>query len=345
MDPATVSAQTSFFDLGGTSLDILALTQAIKARLSFRVEVTTILKHPTVRQLAEHVSSAAKAGSRPYHPLVLLQETGANTPLFCVHPGNGEVLVLVNLAKYFCNDRPFYALRPPGFNEGEAVFKTFDELLRTYLDAILERQPHGPYLIAGYSLGCTIAFEIARALEARGEHVAFLGCIDWKPHRTAGSISYTYIATGLASVLGLIDRARLEQLRKELQGAPPGEATCKYILQFASAERMQALDVDLNRFVVWARVAHAMEDLLFSHVTSGRVRAATTVFRSYGFPPHMFGEQWQTTLTDWDHFCEQCKYVDVPGDHYTLMFPKHVAAFQAAFRAEIERALNEGNND
>ncbi|MGH7950038.1 MAG: thioesterase domain-containing protein, partial [Candidatus Binataceae bacterium] len=42
-------------------------------------------------------------------------------------------------------------------------------------------QPAGPYHFSGYSLGGTIAFEMARQLRRAGETVSFLGIIDSSP--------------------------------------------------------------------------------------------------------------------------------------------------------------------
>jgi len=104
-----------------------------------------------------------------------MQLTGRKTPLFCIHPANGEVLVFVNLAKYFVNDRPFYTFRPRGFNEGEQHFETINEIVSTYLNAIRKRQPRGPYALAGYSLRGPIAFELAKVLESQAGRVLQAG--------------------------------------------------------------------------------------------------------------------------------------------------------------------------
>jgi len=43
-------------------------------------------------------------------------------------------------------------------------------------------QPHGPYYLLGYSLGGTLAQNLAARLEAAGEQVAWLGLLDtWPP--------------------------------------------------------------------------------------------------------------------------------------------------------------------
>jgi thioesterase domain-containing protein len=47
-----------------------------------------------------------------------------------------------------------------------------------YVREIRRVQQHGPYLLGGYCLGGTIAFEVARQLRARGEEIALLALFD-----------------------------------------------------------------------------------------------------------------------------------------------------------------------
>ena len=340
LDPATISATASFFELGGTSLEILKLTRTLSQHFGIQVPLTAVLQAPTVRGLATYIQSEARQEIRAYDPIVPLQLTGEKTPLFCVHPGNGGVLIFANLAKYFANERPFYALRPRGFNRGEQCFETFDELIDAYLTAIYKRQSHGPYALAGYSVGCPIVFEIAKRLESRGERVAFLGCIDEGPSEDWPEARLGSAAIGLSIVLGLIDREKALALWRELD-SPEISAPYEYVFQFAAPQRVHELDLDLPKFSAWAAIAHSNHTLVrAAHVTSGTVDSMT-VFCSVGWPLDIPVEKWQAHLRRWDHYSRRPnKYVDVAGDHMQLMDTKHVAAFQATFRAEIAYSLD-----
>ncbi|MER7014446.1 alpha/beta fold hydrolase [Saccharopolyspora sp. NPDC000359] len=128
-----------------------------------------LLAAPSIRELAARIESDRSGARAAYDLIVPLQTSGSGTPLFCIHPGGGEVLVFVNLAKYFVHERPFYAVRARGFDPGEQPFQSWAELASCYADAIRQRQPHGPYALAGYSFGAAAAFEVAKVLEAAGE--------------------------------------------------------------------------------------------------------------------------------------------------------------------------------
>jgi len=340
--PDTISATVSFFDLGGTSLDILKLKRHIESRLGLaELPIVTILKHPTVRGLAARVSSADATHAEPYDPIVPLQLSGSKTPLFCVHPGVGEVLVFVNLAKYFVNERPFYALRARGFNDGESYFTSFDEMVRTYVAAIRRCQPRGPYAIAGYSYGGAVAFEIAKVLESEGEHVAFIGSFNLPPHikYRMDELDPVEGAVNLAFFLSLIDKQQAETLPAQLRAALPHQDPCAYLIDIAPAQRLAELQIDLDKFKAWAALAQSLLTLGRSYVPSGKVESMS-IF--YAIPLRGTKDDWlNNELKRWDDFTRgPNRYIDVPGEHYTLMGPKHVATFQAVLRAELERALD-----
>jgi acyl-CoA synthetase (AMP-forming)/AMP-acid ligase II/thioesterase domain-containing protein/acyl carrier protein len=341
MDLTTLSAISSFFDLGGTSLDILKLTQLLEHRFGLTGGLPLVLQNPSVRQLTMRIESGAGPIST-YDPIVPLQITGKKTPLFCVHPGNGEIFIMTNLAKYLLNDRPFYALRPRGFNEGEEVFRSVDEIVDTYVEAITRRQSHGPYAIAGYSLGVRITYEIVKRLEARGEHVAFHGLIDFYPGLESTPVDFVTIALGLAFVTDLIDKKTRLELGELIYTIPADQDPCEYILQHASRERQAQLGIDLRKFSTWAHVAFSVESLLLTHLTSGSV-SKITAFVSNGVEYYTTREwtkeKWREQIEGWSAFTQQIKYIDVPGNHHTVMSPKNVAAFQAILRHEIDAAL------
>ncbi|MEV0598710.1 non-ribosomal peptide synthetase [Streptomyces sp. NPDC050315] len=341
MAPGTVSATASFFDLGGTSLDILRMKRLVGSRLgAVDLPVLAILTAPSVRELAKRLTVREGADPAAYDPIVPLQTSGDRTPLFCVHPGVGEVLVFVNLAKYFVQERPFYALRARGFNPGEKPFESFDEMARTYAAAIREKQPHGPYALAGYSFGSAVAFEIAKILEAEGERVDFLGSFNLPPHikYRMDELDYIETAVNLAMFLELVSKQQAAELPAQLR--PLGkDAQLKHLIDIAPPERLTELDLDLERFTAWADLADGLTGLGRTYTPSGTVRTMS-VF--YAIPLRGTKEDWlNNELRRWDeHTREENRYLDVPGEHYTLMGPQHVAAFQTILRSELDRSLD-----
>ncbi|WP_282794462.1 non-ribosomal peptide synthetase [Streptomyces sp. CC224B] len=337
-----VSATASFFDLGGTSLDVLRLKLEIQAAFGIDdVPMATLLQAPTVRALARRLTAGrGTGGDRAYDPLVPLQVTGEGTPLFCVHPGLGEVLVFVNLAKYFTGERPFYALRARGFGQGETHFGSFAEMVDTYVAAVRRTQPRGPYAVAGYSYGGAVAFEIARRLEADGDDVAFVGVFNLPPHISGRmhEITFTDGAINLALFLELIGPADVERLTATLRPLPEADQLA-FLVEQAPPRRLTELDLTVDRFAAWVRLAQNMVHLGRTYEPSGSVERVR-VF--YCTPLRGTKQEWlDGQLRRWDDFTRApTTYIEVDGEHYTLMSPRHVGTFQATLRRELARALD-----
>lgn len=135
-----------------------------------------------LRLLFEHPSLAAFAGNLDArhdggHLLTIRDGDGA-APLFLVHGGEGEAGYARALAPHIDAHVPILAFSAPGLRKGEAIPAGIEEIAALYRDLILRRQPKGPYRIAGWSAGGTIAFEIAAQLGRQGHHVAFVAIID-----------------------------------------------------------------------------------------------------------------------------------------------------------------------
>ncbi|MFD4640244.1 alpha/beta fold hydrolase [Lentzea sp. NPDC058436] len=331
-----VSATAGFFDLGGTSLDVLRLTRGVRERLGADLPVLDVLRAPTVRELARIVGAPPRQG---YDPVVTLQAGGDGVPLFCVHPGVGEVLVFVNLAKHFAGERPFHALRARGFGPGETPFGSFADVTGTYVEAIRRVQPHGPYALAGYSFGAAVAFEIAKVLEADGETVAFLGSFNLPPHikYRMDELGFIETAVNLAMFLELVDPAEAERLPSRLAPLPKAGQIAA-LLDLAPPGRLDELDLDLPKLTAWADLAHGLTSLGRGYHPVGEVRTMTVFCADplRGNRSDWVGKE----LRRWDeHTAEPVRYVDVPGEHYTMIGPRHVHAFATALRAELARAF------
>jgi amino acid adenylation domain-containing protein len=171
-----VDVADDFFRLGGHSLLAVQLISQLRKRAAMNVELRHLFTHPTLGALAAFIDSS-KPTSR-YPNLVPIRSYGHSTPLFLIHPIGGEVQYAFDLARHMDADRPVYALAASGMAIGETPQASIVDMARVYLDAIRHVQSTGPYLLAGWSLGGMIAYEIAHQLLAMGETVNFVGMID-----------------------------------------------------------------------------------------------------------------------------------------------------------------------
>jgi thioesterase domain-containing protein len=133
----------------------------------------------------------------PDSTLVELRAGGGSPPLFLAHAVGGNVLNYLPIASAAAPGRAVYGLQSPGLDGAEAPLATIEAMATRYARAIRGRQPHGPYLLAGGSMGGVLALEIARRLREDGDEIGFLGMFDtwcpgasgwagespWRPHR------------------------------------------------------------------------------------------------------------------------------------------------------------------
>ncbi|MEU0677220.1 amino acid adenylation domain-containing protein [Streptomyces sp. NPDC006172] len=182
LDTGPVGAHDDFFAAGGHSIDALRLIGRINEAFGERLSVSTVMEHPTVARQAQ----ALRARRRPGRPdtVVRIRPDGDLAPLFLVHPVGGNVLCYRTLATALRPDRPVYGLTAPGLTAprpaapDDPAPATVPALAAAHVAALREVRPHGPYHLAGWSLGGLLAYEMAHQLRAHGEDVASLTLLD-----------------------------------------------------------------------------------------------------------------------------------------------------------------------
>ncbi|MDX3187152.1 SDR family NAD(P)-dependent oxidoreductase [Streptomyces sp. MN03-5084-2B] len=317
-----VDRSADFFALGGDSL----LAVRMLGRLPGPpVPPREFLADPTVAGLAR-VLHADDAVAVP-----LKQGTG--TPLFLLHPSGGDVLCYTELTRRLDVPNPVVALTDPGLVDGTGP-EGIPEMVRRYLRVVRGRQPHGPYLLGGWSMGGTVGHELACALRAAGEEVALLLMID------ANSPERIVALEGLDTA-GSAEETRLRYLRsvESFLGFDYGGGLGAEDLR----RRLEAdgLTVDEPRFEVFARHLRGLADhhaspldetvpvlLLRAGVVSPRnSRIGMGVDDSFdepelGWRPYVAGE-----LT----------VEEIDAHHYTILHDPAVATVAARISAALEK--------
>jgi len=168
----------NFFDLGGDSLLAVALFLEIERETGRSLPITAIYDAPTLATMAALLEQPS---IRKFTPLILLK-SGVGDPIFIVHGVGGAVIELSELGRLIRTERPVYAIQAKGLDGSEEPFDSITSMADYYLDNIKEIQFRGPYLLAGYSFGGVVAFEMARRLSAKGEDIAILVLLDSYTH-------------------------------------------------------------------------------------------------------------------------------------------------------------------
>ena len=179
------SVRDSFFDLGGHSLLAVQMFAQIEKEFKVRLPLATLYEAPAIEDIARILNREESVSSR-WSSLVAIQPLGASPPFFCFHGDGGNVLIYRKLAQYLGTSQPFYGLQSQGLDGSSPLLRTIGEMAARYVGEILSVQPRGPYLLGGYCLGGTLAYEVAQQLHAAGEEVALLALFDtmnWHKNR------------------------------------------------------------------------------------------------------------------------------------------------------------------
>jgi thioesterase domain-containing protein/acyl carrier protein len=171
-----IGVMDDFFELGGHSMMAVRLFALVETRLGKRIPLTALLKGATVEQLA--IILRGNGESETWSPLVEIQKGDPRRPIFLIHAVGGSVLSYLDLARHIGADQPVYGLHARGLDAGQQPHTRIEDMAAEYLEAIRKVQPHGPYLLSGWSMGGVIAFEMACQLQAQNEQVSLLGLID-----------------------------------------------------------------------------------------------------------------------------------------------------------------------
>ncbi|EIN08725.1 acetyl-CoA synthetase-like protein [Punctularia strigosozonata HHB-11173 SS5] len=361
LSPGEITHATNLFDTGASSMHLMRLKKVVEERMEMH-EIPTIelLRRPRVGALCAFLASlrderaAHPREAHVYQPLVCLEAQGSKPPVFLIHPGVGEILVFLNMAHRLQDDRPVYAIRAKGFDYDDQPFKTLDETVAVYADAIEKAYPAGPYYVAGYSYGGAIAFRIAQRLEAKGKKVEWLGILNLPPHIQfrMHELSWTEVLFNVAMFLSLFPPQAIPATKAEFRTAFPGIAggdaepsdplsPITWLLSRADQARLAELDLQLGAFTRWIKVAYEINRTGREFLPSGKVAGAlTTVFCAVPLESMGTREEYKNDrLSQWVDFTgPHFELIDVDGEHYTMLSKENSASFADKMRDAMHRA-------
>jgi thioesterase domain-containing protein len=263
-----------------------------------------------------------------YSPLVPIQATGKKVPLFCIHPAGGNVLSFFELSKELGTDQPFYALQAIGLEKDIEPDVSVETMAARYLEAILPVQSSGSYLLAGWSFGGLVAFEMAQQLSAQGKSVAFLGLID-----TAIPALMTSAEKDDAQLLVDLFKEDLTLSLENLRHLQPDDQL-RYVINEAHQAHLFPPSWG------WDQASRLMK------VFKTNLKATENYIpQSYQGSIHLFQAEDSELATDdpsmgWSPLAlkgvEVCL---VPGNHKTLLRPPHVHVLAAKIKDHLEQVI------
>jgi len=224
---------------------------------------------------------------------------------------------------------------------GEAQFRTVEGMAASMVRMIRDVQPVGPYRIAGWSFGGTIAYEIASQLIGEDQRVEFLGLFDTK---------YEYRGSSLPEYTVDNKSWLFHSIRVELRLDESSES------KIAELER-RALSMDFSTLVKECQEASLLPDRLMGltteEVAQYWAREHTLFLANLQYiaqpipiPIYLFaaqGEEHAHPLRRWDTVLpqNQIHVIPVPGTHQSMMQDQNIEVLGKALSFAIRKAKDE----
>ena len=205
-----------------------------------------------------------------------------------------------------------FGLNSPYLRATEDYTTSIEGISAIWINEIRQRQPHGPYILAGWSAGGYYAYEATKQLIEAGERIESLILID-SPSR---------------NVFEAIPMDLLDYLSKNgLMGADPKKATPAWLVDHFSStikavEKYKPTPIDPSKvpktYIIWAS-GGVVEDL---DSVKSQLDLSIKVTKFMLQRKDDLGPQgWEKLLSN-----ERIETANTPGTHFTLVQPPNVSA-------------------
>jgi amino acid adenylation domain-containing protein len=166
LDVRHVTSNDDFFALGGHSLLTVRLAFQIEKEFNTRVTILALFEAATLSRMAALIrdpESITVAATAPVDsPL---------PPMLCIAAGP----LFRSFADALAPQCQFHSVPTPAQTEG---IVTMEDLASRIVPTVLDSHPHGPVVVAGWSLAGVVAIEVAAQLERAGRQVTSVVLFD-----------------------------------------------------------------------------------------------------------------------------------------------------------------------
>jgi amino acid adenylation domain-containing protein len=350
-----ISINDTFFKLGGHSLKATILVSKISKEFNVNIPLVELFKTPTIKSLAEYINRAElRTFAANDNNLVLLKPGRSSTNhLFLIHDGTGEVEGYIEFCKHLSNEFNYWGLRADRLGGLAPQNWTIEGLAQKYIESIknLQSPGHGPYYIAGWSTGGTIAFEIANQLEQMNQKINFLGLIDSPPpHKKLRKIANEF---NLESDLDFIKSYSIgSEIEERVRNVTELNQLWVLVVDYLQTNNY---DVEMIKKMISEYEMHALpnyhelntrESVYYLNVgrTLRNARAFYTPSRKIHTPVNYFAASQSKGVIKkrWnDYCCKPMETYEITGDHFSIFKRPHVAELAKIFDQAVNQIKKE----
>ncbi|MFE6817508.1 beta-ketoacyl synthase N-terminal-like domain-containing protein [Streptomyces sp. NPDC057675] len=329
----SMAPDDDYFAAGGESLMAVNLVETLRRRLSISVTHAQFTRLRTPRQLAiwsQTVQAQTLPQASSADTLHLVREGTPGREVFLVHPSGGTAMFAHALASHSTDSSTLYGISyPSGLNEPPT---TISEMAEHYVTLIRTVRPHGPYRIGGYSLGGTVALEMAHLLTQAGQDVEQVILFDTLPPQAhPPAFHEDEFRAAFPSLLALT----LGVPQPASDGAQPHTPE-EAIASVSQPDWTPATIRELRKlYDTWRNCAHALS----TYRPSSYGGAVHLLAARQPLPTNSNSLLPTTTLTadDWQPYLTgDLTFTTVPGDHFSMFHPDNLPALAAAYDRSLQ---------
>lgn len=321
LDMQRVGVCSNFFELGGDSILAVILMARIDRVFGIQLPLAVLFEGATIENLG--VMLRQEKSPLAYSSLVAIQPHGTLPPFFCVHPAGGTVHCYFDLAHSLSPDQPCYGLQSRGLDEDDDMDVGIEEMAAHYVEQIRSVQPDGPYRLGGWSLGGSVAYEMALQLKEQGQEVSLLALLDAGLRDTDNSVQQAITADNaellrlsLNEMLGDTISASLDHLRTlDL------DEQLQFVMELARRSNKMVPDFQLSQarrlFNLFKNNLRALRDY-----RPRRYPGRIVLFR----PSDELPEGTNNLARNWDKLADGGVETQlVPGTHHSMIMKPNVS--------------------
>ena len=332
-----IDVRDGFFKLGGHSILAARLMARIQQLLGINLPLATLFQRSTIEYLAGLLRQREESAIS-FSSLVKIQSGGSNPPFFCFHPGGGNILCYIDLARHLGVEQTFFGLQSWGLRETNVAHTTVEEMAASYLKEIRAVQSSGPYFIGGLSMGGVVAFEVAQQIQRQGEQVGLLALLDSSAPVSRPDISKVdelMLMEAFSRDLGLdleqlkFSHHEFERLRRDEQ--------LRYLFECAQASNIMPPDIELKQVQHMYQIFKINVHATRSYMPQSKV-GRITLFRPEEYSTangHIGPGGWESFAT------EGVELYVVQGNHFNMVREPFVKTLASQLRACLDAAFEE----
>jgi amino acid adenylation domain-containing protein len=324
---ASVKSTESFYDLGGHSLLAIRLIALLEAEFDTRLSIATIHSHPTPQGLRDYIGGNTEHITPRY--IVPIQPNGSRPPIFGVHVLGTNESYYRPMAEVLGQDQPMLGLTVGLLTEDTPT--GVENTARLYFDDIQRCYPNGPLCLTAVSLGSYVALELAQQLLDAGREVVMLSLFDavgptGRPNVTGRKRVAVHLrklrATGFSYLTNIVVN-KFADLRSGIERAR--------IRRAIRVGHSANTTMTIENFVAANEVAIAAYEAKPYPRRLTVIRATDNLFDSPEAISNGLG--WNTTAL------KELDFIEIPGEHLSILQPPYVARLADEVTAAIDRGL------